>query len=197
MSVKYNHWERSFHSINSALVCVICLISLAGCPETPEVATDYSRIFFAPRFTIKNESSRKQDVELTSVVIDGNGITLNKEWTRSASIDPEQETELETTVSCPVHEKNRISFLLAIDGKNYAGWAVDTVDCDIDIVEYWFGYVLTDPDGNFPPLLSSKLEPEIIEEGERENIAFYTVTITDGGLIFTLDKQIDGLSPSF
>jgi hypothetical protein len=63
------------------LVCVTGLISLGGC-ETPEVVTEYAIIILEPHFTIKNESSHEQTIELTSVFIDSNGI-LNTEWTQS------------------------------------------------------------------------------------------------------------------
>jgi hypothetical protein len=172
------------------------VISLGGC-ETPDEEIDYSQIIFKPHFTIKNESSHKQDIELTSIFINSKGKRLNADWSHSTSLDYSNETELKTTVTCSQNVNIILSFLLVIDGKNYAGWAADAVNLDINIDEYELGYVCNDPDENYPPLLTSKLEAKTREEGIRYNIAFYTVTITDEGVLFVLDKQIDGSSPSF
>ncbi|MDR1031248.1 MAG: hypothetical protein LBL76_10310, partial [Treponema sp.] len=164
--------------------------------ETLDEEIDYSIIIFEPHFTIKNESSHKQRVELTSVFIDPNGI-LNTEWTKSLQLNAGKEDNLKISITCPQNVPIILSFLLVINGKNYAGWAVDSVNLDINRLEYGLGYVAIEPDGTFPPLLTSTLEPEIRKDGSRDNIAFYTVTITDEGVLFVLDKQIDGSAPSF
>jgi hypothetical protein len=107
------------------------------------------------------------------------------------TLNPGKEDELETSIARSSHGKNIISFLLIINDKPYAGWTADAVPGDITRVEYGLGYVSIDTDKNFPSLLASTLEPEIRKDGSRKNIALYTVTITDGGVILILDKQIE------
>jgi hypothetical protein len=66
----------------------------------------------------------------------------------SCALESGTGAELETSASMRVNVSDLfiLSFVLTVDGRNYAGWPADAGDAGIEVDRYGLGYVTIDPD---------------------------------------------------
>ncbi|MDR3123503.1 MAG: hypothetical protein LBU16_06965 [Treponema sp.] len=107
--------------------------------------------------------------------------------------------ETRTSMRADIDKKIVLSFVLAIDDKQYAGWADSAGDGGLEgIVEYGLGYVNVIPGEinqyNTVAVLITTLTPKLVENRlDRGYVtALYKVKITDEGVDFALYRQSVG-----
>jgi hypothetical protein len=206
---------------NAFLLCAVIvafavLLLFAGCrldPPTIEYIYNYVSI----QATVENTTSKTLSVSLLPAL--GSRENAAYQWTlgldeinknpdfsypnptATASLTANSKQELRTRFGQTFYDGLKIgdkilSFLLQIDGTEYAGWGVKYGDGGRTLVGQGYGYSVLYEDSNPTANWNSCPLPgrEYTDSGSQFYIAVrYTITIADSGVKFVLDEVAHGV----
>jgi hypothetical protein len=191
----------------NATLCVATLgfaaiVLLAGCPE-PEIVVDYIGNVLTVQVTVQNNTSVEKSVALLPAL--GQRQNAVYQWTTEPigkadeRIPAGMNKELEVQIGKYAYEGFEagdviLSFLLQVDGKEYAGWADKYGTAGLDgktLSGQGYAVLCEDEDGT--PGWHSSLSPaKTTDTGGTpwEVTMRYTVTVTGSNVDFVLEEAL-------
>jgi hypothetical protein len=203
---------------------VVLIATLSGCSSpvggggSGNVVSDPLGIGFYPHVIIKNKSSRNQDITLKKaywwpdypptdeMYLDFQ--TGEEDSPVSCTLQAGAEATLQTWAHARLRVEFNIvlSFLLTINGKNYAGWPADIGTVNFPVERFGLGYVDVNPDDlkDLIKVLGTAIDYDKYKHPELSSVlpagsleptppfafnATYLVTITDNNVEIKLQKK--------
>jgi hypothetical protein len=185
-------------ALYAATLGFAAIVLLTGCPPDTEILVNYAYNELTVQVTVDDQSTGGKSVVLWPAY--GLRVDSDYQWTIDGGrLLASAHEVLKIRVNGFAYEDFEVgdvilSFLLQVDGKEYAGWDSNkygTADRTLDDQGYGYVVLCEDEDGT-PGWHSSKFSTK--PSGVVDNYVGvrYTVTITDADVAFVLDEVAFG-----